>query len=74
MDTTNDIKRVIINNQLNMSDELEILYLIVNKYNPMTVSQLARKKKVSQPYISKLFATGKLMHIELSGCKFILGE
>ena len=47
--TAHDIKKAINVNQLTMTEELELINLLVNKYNFVSVSQYARNKSISQP-------------------------
>lgn len=72
--TVDRFKKAIHDNRFSLSEEIQMIEILVNKYNPMTVSDLAKKQNVSQPAISKRLKKGKLMYIELGSCKLILGE
>lgn len=67
-------KKAIDDNRFNMTQELEMLDILVNKYNPMSISDLARKRGVSQPAISKQLKNGKIMYLNLGSSKIIIGE
>ena len=60
-------------NQFTITEELEMLNLIVNKYNFLSVSEYARQESISQPAALKRLKTGKVMFIEMIGRKFIIG-
>lgn len=61
-------------NRFTMDAELGMMQSLVMKYNPMSISDYARKKGVSQPYISNQLKAGKIMFIEFGSIKLILGE
>jgi hypothetical protein len=67
------IKKAINVNQLTITEELEIVNLLVNKYNFVSVSQYARNEGISQPGALKRLKNGKVMYIEMIGRKFIIG-
>ena len=69
-----EIKKVILNNQLNITEELEILDLLVNKYNLVSPSEQARQKGITQPAALKRLKTGKVMYLEMIGKKFIIND
>jgi len=69
-----NIKKVITDNMLPMDYELELFELWVNKFNPQTASDLARKQNVSAPAISKKLKKGKLMYLEFGSQKLIICE
>ena len=50
-----------------------MIKIIVNKYNFMSVSEYAKKERISQPAGLKRLKTGKVMFIEMIGRKFIIG-
>ena len=58
-------------NQFTMTDDLEILNHLVNKYNFMSVADYARKESISPPAALKRLTTGKVMYVEMIGKKFI---
>lgn len=60
-------------NQFTITEELEMINLLVNKYNFKSVSEYARKESISQPAALKRLKTGKVMFIEMIGRKFIIG-
>ena len=66
-------EKVININQFTITEELEMLNLIVNKYNFKSVSEYARQEKISQPAALKRLKTGKVMFIEMINRKFIIG-
>lgn len=66
-------KKAIDVNRFRMDEELNMLDILVNKYNFMSVSQYARKEKISQPAALKRLKTGKVMYVEMIGRKFIIG-
>ena len=72
--TIDRFKKVISDNRFSMDVELEMLDILVNKYNPMTASDLAKKRGVSQPYIAKLLKNNKLMYLQFGSCKLIICE
>jgi|TARA_R110000822_G_scaffold286336_1_gene407691 hypothetical protein len=67
------IKKVIKLNQLTMTEELELLKILVKKYNLVSVSEYARNQGISQPGALKRLGNGKVMYIEMIGRKFIIG-
>lgn len=67
-------KKAIDDNRFSIDIELEMIDILVNKYNPMTVSEVAKKKGVKQPYISKLLKEGKLMYLKFGSQKLIICE
>ncbi|WP_435415889.1 hypothetical protein [Polaribacter aestuariivivens] len=73
MTVTEKFEKAINVNQFTITEELEMLNLIVNKYNFLSVSQYARKEKISQPAALKRLNTGKVMFVEMIGRKFIIG-
>ena len=60
-------------NRFRMDEELEMINILVNKYNFLSVSEYARKEKISQPAALKRLTTGKVMFIEMINRKFIIG-
>ena len=65
-------KKAIKANQFTITEELAMINLLVNKYNFISVSEYARKEKISQPAALKRLQTGKVMHIIMIGRKFIV--
>lgn len=59
-------------NQFTITEELEMINILVNKYNFKSVSEYARKENISQPGALKRLKTGKIMFIEMIGKKFII--
>lgn len=66
-------KKAIDLNQFLMNEELEMISLLVNKYNFLSVSEYARKENISQPGALKRLRSGKVMFVEMIGRKFIIG-
>jgi hypothetical protein len=66
-------KKAIKVNRFRMDEELEMLEVLVNKYNFLSVSEYARKEKISQPAALKRLKTGKIMFVEMINRKFIIG-
>lgn len=65
-------KKAINVNRFRIDEELEMLEILVNKYNFKSVSEYARKEKISQPAALKRLKTGKIMYVEMIGRKFII--
>lgn len=65
-------KKAIDSNLFLMHEELEMIELLVNKYNFISVSQYARNHKISQPGALKRVESGNVMYIEMIGKKFII--
>ena len=78
METTENtierFKKVINGNRFSMDIELEMLDILVNKYNPMTVSDVAKKRGQSKAYISKLLKQNKIMYLQFGSQKLIICE
>tara|TARA_R110002050_G_scaffold59870_2_gene133325 strand:- start:2007 stop:2243 length:237 start_codon:yes stop_codon:yes gene_type:complete len=72
--TIDRFKKALDENRFTMDVELGMLELLVMKYNPMSISDLARKRGVTQPAISKQLKEGKLMYIQFGSIKIIIGE
>lgn len=66
-------KKAIDINRFRMDEELEMINILVNKYNFMSVSEYARKENISQPAALKRLKGGKVMYVEMIGRKFIIG-
>jgi hypothetical protein len=60
-------------NRFLMDEELQMMAILVNKYNFMSVSEYARKEKISQPAALKRLKTGRVMYLEMINRKFIIG-
>lgn len=60
-------------NRFTITEELQMLNLLVNKYNFKSVSEYARQEKISQPAALKRLKGGKVMYVEMIGRKFIIG-
>ena len=73
MTVTERFRKAINVNQFRMDEELDMLNTIVNKYNFLSVSEYARREKISQPGALKRLSSGKIMYIEMIGRKFIIG-
>lgn len=73
MTVTERFKKAIDVNQFTITEELEMLNLIVNKYNFLSVSEYARQESISQPGALKRLKSGKVMYVEMIGRKFIIG-
>lgn len=65
-------KKAINDNRFTIDEELYMLDILVNKYNPRGVSDYAKEVGKSQPYISKLLKKGKLMHLSFGSIKLII--
>ena len=72
MTVTERFKKAIDDNRFRIDEELDMLEMIVNKYNFRSVSQYARENSISQPAAVKRVASGKVMYIEMIGRKFII--
>ena len=72
--TIERFKKVINGNRFSMDIELEMLDILVNKYNPMTVSDVAKKRGQSKAYISKLLKQNKIMYLQFGSQKLIICE
>ncbi len=57
-----------------MDEELSMIQILVNKYNPISISDLAKKRGVSQPAISKQLKKGKIMYLQFGSAKIIIAE
>jgi len=66
-------KKAIEVNRFRMDEELEMMNILVNKYNFLSVSEYARKEKISQPAALKRLKTGKVMFLKMINRKFIIG-
>jgi len=73
MTVTERFKKALKVNRFKMDEELDILEMLVNKYNFKSVSQYARDSNISQPAALKRLNTGKIMYVEMIGRKFIIG-
>jgi hypothetical protein len=60
-------------NRFLMDEELQMMAILVNKYNFISVSEYARKEKISQPAALKRLKTGRVMYVEMINRKFIIG-
>lgn len=69
---TERFEKAIKANQFTITEELEMIKILVNKYNFKSVSEYARKENISQPGALKRLKTGKIMFIEMIGKKFII--
>lgn len=65
-------KKAISNNRFTIQEELQMLECLVNKYNPRSISDYAKEKGKSQPYISKILKQGKLMYLKFGSIKVII--
>ena len=65
-------KKAIDDNLFFMHEELEMIEILVNKYNFISVSQYARNHKISQPGALKRVDSGNVMFIEMIGRKFVI--
>lgn len=72
--TKKKFRKAISDNRFTMDVELDMIHTLVTKYNPMTISDLARKRGVKPSYISKLVKNGKVMFLEFGSQKLIIGE
>ena len=53
-------------------EELEMINLLVKKYNFVSVSDYAKLNGISQPAALKRLQNGKVMYMEMIGRKFII--
>jgi len=53
------------------TDELNILNHLLNKFNPVSKSEYAKKENISIPGVNDRIKRGKLMCIEMIGKTFI---
>ena len=67
-------EKVINDNYFTMEQELRMLQVLVNKYNPMSITDLAKLRGISQPAISKKLKNGKLMYLQFGSVKLIICE
>ena len=72
--TIDRFKKVINDNRFTMTEELKMLSILVNKYNPMSITDLAKKRGVSTAAISKQLKKGKIMYLQFGSQKVIIGE
>jgi len=73
MTVTERFKKAIDVNFFRMDEELEMISILVNKYNFLSVSQYAKRENISQPAALKRLNSGKVMYVEMIGRKFIIG-
>ena len=73
MTVTERFKKALKVNRFKMDEELDMLEMLVNKYNFKSVSQYARDSNISQPAALKRLNTGKIMYVKMIGRKFIIG-
>lgn len=67
-------EKVINDNRFTYDVELKFMQILINKYNPMSISDLARKRKLSTAAISKQLKNGKVQYLEFGSLKVIIGE
>lgn len=70
--TVDRFRKAINDNRFTMTEELEMLDILVNKYNPRSVSDYAKEVGKSQPYISKILKQGKIMFLQFGSIKLII--
>jgi hypothetical protein len=73
LNITERFEKAINTNQFTIDEELNMIDVLVKKYNFLSVSQYARKENISQPGALKRLKSGKVMYIEMIGRKFIIG-
>lgn len=66
-------KKAIDVNRFTITQELEMLDILVNKYNFKSVSEYARDQGITQPAALKRLSRGRVMYVEMIGRKFIIG-
>lgn len=60
-------------NRFTITEELEMMNILVNKYNFKSVSEYARQENITQPAVLKRLSKGRVMYVEMIGRKFIIG-
>lgn len=58
--------------EITMGDELEIIEFMVNRVNPTTQAEYARKVGISRVAVKKRIETGKEAYISIAEQKFII--
>jgi hypothetical protein len=76
LDRSSKIKNRLIdclkNGELTMGDEIEIIEYMVNRFNPISQAEYARREKISPPAVIKRLESGKEAYIQISNHKFII--
>lgn len=76
MDRSEKIKNRLIecleNGEISMGDEIEIIEYMVNRVNPLTPAQYARREGISRPAAKKRLESGKEAFISIANQKFII--
>jgi hypothetical protein len=70
--TVERFRKAINDNRFFIHEELEMINILVNKYNFISVSEYARQNNISQPAALKRIDRGKVMYVEMIGKKFII--
>lgn len=58
--------------ELSYTDELHILNHLVNKFNPISLSEYARRENISVNGAKTRINAGKVMYVEMIGKYFII--
>jgi len=58
--------------ELSYTDELHILNHLVNKFNPISLSEYARKENISLNGAKVRLKSGKVMYVEMIGKYFVI--
>lgn len=56
----------------NYTDELKILEYLLNKFNPISKSEYAKKEGISIPGVNDRLKRGKVMFLNMIGRTFII--
>lgn len=65
-------RKAITLNRFTMQEELEMINILVKKYNFKSVSEYAKSQGISQPAALKRVNKGSVMFIEMIGKKFVI--
>ena len=58
----------------NMTQDLNIISLLFDKYGLRTVTDFAKENNLTRQAVYKRIENGKQMYIELNGIKFIIND
>lgn len=67
-------KKVIDDNRFLMNEELDMLDILLKKYQPITISEYARREHITQAAASKRVNAGKVPYILLAGSRLVLSN
>lgn len=60
------------NGEITMGHEIEIIEFMVNRINPLTPAEYARREGISRPAAKKKLESGKEAFLSIAGQKFII--